>query len=363
MPRPWENSLESRQALDAGRLLNDPWAMPSIMVDHRWIGDHGIGRFARETIARLNGAQRVLLDGSPLHPMDPWRLAKAIKRQQPDVFFTPGFNAPRKQHAPLVITLHDLIHLDVPEENSRAKAMYYKHIVTPAARSAAGILTVSAYSRTRIAEHLGIDEQKITVVGNGVSACFKPDGETGHHLNRHHQHHSGYVLYVGNHKPHKNVPRLIDAFARAKIDSTIGMVMTGKPDEAMFAQIAQAGLTERVRFIEGLSDEQLAATYRGAVALVCPSLYEGFGLPVLEAMACGTPVVCANTTSLPEVVGDAAQLVDPMDTDAIAQAIEYVVNDPVIHADLRARGLKRADQFSWDKTADRVKHVLDTIMQ
>jgi glycosyltransferase involved in cell wall biosynthesis len=326
-----------------------------LMADQRWIGDHGIGRFAREVIARLGETADVPTDRPPLHPLDPWLLRRVLKRETPDLYFTPGFNAPRPCDTPIALTLHDLIHLEVPEESSAFKRWYYRHIVGPAVRRAKVVFTVSGFSKRRIAEHFGIDEETVRVVGNGVSDAFTPHGDTAHHSDHAHHRHGRYLLYVGNHKPHKNLGTLIDAFARAKLDPEVGLVVTGRPDDALVARLSDAGIADRVRFIEKLTDAELAGWYRGALALACPSWYEGFGLPVLEAMACGTPVVCSDAASLPEVAGDAALHADPADADGWAGALQRITEDEALRSDLSAKGIGRAERFTWDAVAGRVR--------
>lgn len=335
------------------------------MADQRWIGDHGIGRFAREVIGRLGETLPVPTDRPPLHPLDPWLLRSVLRREKPAFYFTPGFNAPRRCDTPLAITLHDLIHLDVPEESSAAKRWYYRSVVAPAAHRAHAVFTVSAFSKRRIVEHFGIDHANVHVVGNGVSDAFTPHGDTAHHSDHAHHRHGRYLLYVGNHKPHKNLDTLIDAFAKAKLNTEIGLVITGRPADTTLARLDAAGISDRVRFIEKLTDAELAGWYRGALALACPSHYEGFGLPVLEAMACGTPVVCSNAASLPEVVGGDAQpdhaaalLVDPKETTDWATALERIAEDEALRSDLSAKGLQRATAFHWDCVVEKIRAQL-----
>ncbi len=193
--------------------------------------------------------------------------------------------------------------------------------------------------------------EKVINVGNGVDDAYSPNAEAyspGY----------PYLLCVSNRKAHKNEPMLIRAFAQAQIDSNIRLLFTGKATEELDELISSLGLESRVSFYGFVEEEQLPSLYKGALALVFPSLYEGFGLPVIESMACGTPVITSNCTSLPEVAGDAALLVDPSSPASISSAIEKLVSDIDLQESLTQRGLDQAKKFTWDLTAQRVESVL-----
>jgi len=325
--------------------------MAVILADARWLGPHGIGRFAREVLDRLPGIHSVPALGKPLHPLDPVLLSWLLWRLRPQVYFSPGFNPPLWSPVPVVFTIHDLIHLCLPGETSLAKRLYYQHVVRPAAQQAYRVLTVSRYTQQAILDWTGLPQERVVVVGNGVGAVFCPYGV---------QHAPGYpyLFYVGNRKPHKNVPRLLQGFARSGLSRDVRLILTGTPEATTSQQLRALKLQDRVVYAGQLTDTELAAYYRGAMALVCPSLYEGFGLPPLEAMACGTPVVTSNRTALPEVVGDAALVIDPYDVEAIAWGIQCAVQDSTLRQVLRQKGLERAQQFTWERTAARVWQVL-----
>ena len=325
--------------------------MSAILADFRWIGQHGIGRFAREVLSRLTGAQAIPAPGRPTDARDPLRLRRLLKRLRPDVFVSPGGNAPFRSPVPFVFTIHDLIHLHVAEESSLAKRAYYRFLIRPAAHKAFRVVTGSEHARGQICEWAGLSEDRVVVAGHGVSAGFTPEGPR-------HTPPYPYLFYVGNHKPHKNLPRLLEAFAGADIDGELRLVLTGQAEEPLARQVRQLSLDQRVVFAGDIPDEELPGYYRGASALLIPSLHEGFGLPAVEAMACGTPVVAANTTSLPEVVGNAALSVDPYDAAAISRAIQEIVGNQSLRRRLSAAGLERAAQFTWDKTAACVAQVL-----
>lgn len=326
-------------------------SMIDIVADTRWIGPHGIGRFADEVLTRLAGVRPLALGGRPLGLLDPLAVSRRIRRLDPDVYFSPGFNPPPCCPVPFVFTIHDLVHLDCPHESSAAKRAYYRWLVRPATGKASAVLTVSEFSKRRILAWSGLANDRVVVVGNGVGPPFVPHGP---------KHSPGYqyLLHVGNCKPHRNLTRLLEAFAASDLGDNVRLMLTGSPTKRVQREISQLGLEEHVALAGELSDEQLAAHYRGAMALVLVSLYEGFGLPALEAMACGTPVVASNAASLPEVTGDAAVMVNPHEVDSICDGLRAVAGDADLREELSRRGIVRAGQFTWDRTADIVRRVL-----
>lgn len=330
--------------------------MTGVLVDARWIAPHGIGRFAKEVIQRLPEVE-CLSDGLPLlNPLEPLWLSLELSRRRPAVYFTPGFNPPLWSKSPVVFTIHDLIHLRFAEESSVLKRMYYQLIVCPAAYRYARVLTVSEYSKQEILDWIGLSSEQVKVVYNGVSSSFTAEGAV---------HIAGYpyLLCVLNTKPHKNLERTLEAFAQSGVSSAVKLLLRVRYSPKIVSHLHKLGIQNRVEFIGQVTDEELAALYRGALALLFPSLYEGFGLPALEAMACGTPVLTSNVTALPEVVGDAGILIDPHDVGAIAEGIRRLVEDSALREELRRRGLERARQFSWDRTAELTWNVLQEAMQ
>lgn len=325
----------------------------NILYDARWIGNHGIGRFARELWRLLPGLAPFQAKRQPSHPLDPAFLGVALWLRRPALFFSPGYNPPLGWPYPFVFTLHDLNHVHFSGNSSPAKRSYYKYVIRPACHKAAFVLTGSEYSRNEIREWARIKDEHIVSVGYGVGWPFSPSGgryDPGY----------PYLLYVGNHKPHKNLGRLLKAYAMAGVRGSVRLLLTGTRDPEISAQIDGLGLNEDVRFLAYPQDEELASTYRGATALVFPSLYEGFGLPPLEAMACGVPVLASNVCAIPEVVGEAAVLVDPLDVGGIAEGIRRLVDDQALRGELREKGLDRARQFTWDNTARKTWAVLQS---
>lgn len=324
----------------------------TIFFDERWVGDHGIGRFAREVRTRVAGFEDLGLAGSPTSPIDPLRMSvRALRLRSDSLIFSPGYNPAPWFGDKYIFTIHDLNHIDFPAARSLSKTIYYRTLLQPGAHVAAAVLTVSDYSKQRIARWSGIDPEKIFNVGNGVDGVFS-------HTGQHYQHCRPYFLCVGNRKAHKNETRTLKAFAKISTRHECDLLFNGSASPELTHLIATEGLRGRVHFLGGLTDAELAAAYRGATALVFASLYEGFGLPVIEANACGTPVITSRVCSLPEVAGDAALLVDPCDVDAIASALERILVEPELTMLLRSSGLFNARRFSWDATAEKVGAVL-----
>ena len=323
-----------------------------IHYDARWSGPHGIGRFADEVIARLPDARPLALGVRRLSLLDPLATALAAMRLREGVYFTPGFNPPPRSAVPVVFCIHDLIHLRFPAESTPLRRAYYRFVVAPAARHAARIVTVSDFSRREILEWTGLPEERVVVAGNGVSTAFTPDGP---------RHAPGYpyFLYVGRREPHKNLPGLLAAFAASRSRADAKLLLTGDPDAETVDFARQHGIADRIAFSGILDDARLAAHYRGAIALAMPSFYEGFGLPAVEAMACGTPVLASNVTALPEIAGQGnALLVDPSHGDAIREALDDLASRSELRADLSKRGLVRAGEFSWAGVAAEVARQL-----
>lgn len=325
--------------------------MAKILYDARWIGPHGIGRFADELAKMLPHLRSFQRKRRPWHPFDPAFLGVELRRERAELFFSPGYNSPVGWPKPFVFTLHDLHHLCVPENSTAMKRAYYQYVIRPACHRAAFVLTVSEYSRQEIAAWAGVDGRTVINVGNGVGEPFTAAGpkyDPGY----------PYLLYVGSHKPHKNLPRLIRAYASAGICDDVRLVMTGAPSLKLRTIIDEVRAGARIHFAGTTNNDELARFYRGALGFVFPSLYEGFGLPPLEAMACGAPVLTSNVCSLPEVVGNAGILVDPTSVEEIAFGIKTLVENSEKRGTLRQMGFLRAKSFSWSETARKTNEVL-----
>jgi glycosyltransferase involved in cell wall biosynthesis len=262
-----------------------------------------------------------------------------------------------------VCTLHDLIPLDHPEWFSRRFAAWYKWLLPRLAKQVRHIITVSEFTKQRAVELLRVPPEKVTVILHGVDERFRPQPEESVVEMRRALgiDCSSYLLYVGNLEPRKNLHRLLRAWeiAQRSVPREIELVVSGaKGSSLVFERVSLGKIPPRVRFTGYVPDEHLPALYTGSLALVYPSLYEGFGLPPLEAMACGTLVVTSSNTSLPEVVGDAATLVDAEDVHSIADGILRVVNNNGRRSAIRQTGFERVKDFTWERTARETLQVL-----
>jgi glycosyltransferase involved in cell wall biosynthesis len=225
------------------------------------------------------------------------------------------------------------------------------------------IIAVSEFTKRRAVELLGVPQEKVTVIPNGVDERFSPRPEEEILAMRRSLGITwpAYLLYVGNLEPRKNLGRLLQAWtiAQQSVPREIELVVAGaRGSSLVFEECSLGALPARVQFTGYVAEEQLPALYAGSLALLYPSLYEGFGLPPLEAMACGAPVITSANTSLPEVVGDAAILVDAEDAQSIADAITRIASSDSLRGELRRRGLERAKEFTWERTAEQTLRLL-----
>lgn len=330
--------------------LSDTELPEAVYFDNRWMGQHGIGRFALEINERLKLIP-MNIRGNTTSPLDPLFFWLSIVRlPKKRLVWSPGYNAPIFVRKPFVFSIHDLNHIDIKENSSVFKRTYYKIVIRRACKRASRIITVSEYSRRNIISWAKVPPSKVVNVGNGVGSAYCNSGAKTN---------LGfpYLLCVGNRKRHKNERRVIEAFIKARIAAEIRLCFTGFPSRELHEVCTKNGIIDRVIFLGEINEEDMPALYRGAMALIFPSLYEGFGLPVIESMACGTPVLTSNVTSLPEVAGHAALMVPPMEVEQIANGIEKLTGDETTRALLIERGLVRAEMYNWDDVAERVKNV------
>jgi glycosyltransferase involved in cell wall biosynthesis len=286
------------------------------------------------------------------------RLSWEMLGRPPDVLFVPAHVLPLWRPRRTVVTIHDLGYLHVPGAHPPRRRLELHLSTAWNARVATRVIAISQATKADLVRHYRVPEDKIAVVYHGVEARFRPTPDPA--VPARYGLPDRYFLYLGTLQPRKNLERLVQAYGRLPGDAP-ALVLAGAKGwyfERIAAAIAGLGLNERV-FLPGyVADADVPALLSGALALVYPSLYEGFGLPALEAMACGTPVLAANTSSLPEVVGAAGLLVDPQRVDEIAAAMQRLLADESLRADLGRRGRERAALFSWDRCARETLAVL-----
>jgi glycosyltransferase involved in cell wall biosynthesis len=359
--------------------------LTTIAIDARKLADYGIGTYLRGLIgglAALDRDTRYLLlaprerrdllpglpdnfewvhEGSPGYSVrEQLALSRTLSRLAPDLFHAAHYVLPARTPPRTVVTIHDLIHLAHPEFLPNRMALpYARFMLRRAARRARRILTVSEATARDLRERLGVGAERIVAIWNGVDERFREpldDGELRRRLAAFGLE-PGYFLFVGNPKPHKNLERLLAAFARVA-EPAAQLVVVGERG----AKRSDQATDRRVLSLGRLADGDLPALYRGAGALLFPSLYEGFGLPVVEAMAAGVPVIASSTPAVAEIAGDAALLVDPLDVAGFARAMERLLAEPELQRSLSAAGTARAAAFTWANTARRTLAVYREVL-
>ena len=361
-----------------------------IGIDARKLRDYGIGTYVRNLLRQLArqddddyvvfchepDMESVRALGPRFRPVreeagnytvrEQFAIPLDVRREAVDLFHAPHYVLPPLTPSRSVVTIHDCIHLRFPQYlPSRLGYAYARAQMWSATHRAARVITVSEASKRDILRYFRVGESRIDVIYNAIDERFwqEPDAEEIDRVRQRYQLDAPFVLYAGNIKPHKNLERLIEAFnilRQGAAFKDVQLLIIG--DEiSKYATLRRAvhryKLHKYVRFFGFVPDRTLAALYRLANVFVFPSLYEGFGLPPLEAMASGTPVITSNVSSLPEVVGDAAVMIDPYEPAAIAEALERVLTDDALRADLRVRGLARAREFSWERSVARVRAI------
>jgi glycosyltransferase involved in cell wall biosynthesis len=360
-----------------------------VLIDARKARDFGIGRYVVGLITALARAGELELSAvvrpgdaellprsvKPLFSASaPYSLAEllavrsAIVRAKPALFHAPHYVVPLFPPAATVVTIHDLMHVSRPEHASLPKRAYATGMLRRAVRLAARIVTVSEATGHELAAFDPRAERKTVVIPNGVDGRFRPDIPAAERdrVRRAHRVKGPFLLFLGNDKPHKNLEGLLDAFGAVRTThEEIRLVLAGGASGRAGTRglrIAERKLSAHVLDLGIVPDEDVPALLAEATALVQPSLAEGFGLPVLEAQAVGTPVACSNRGGLPEAAGDAAVFFDPEDRPAIASAIRTVLGDEELRASLRSKGLSRAAAFSWDRVAARTAEVYREVL-
>ena len=369
---------------------------PHIAVNTRLLlpgRQEGISRFAVEVLQRLtqrnpelqftfyfdrpfdpafifhSNIQPVVLPPPARHPVL-WylwfhgSLSYHLARTQPDVLFSPEFYLCPNSSVPQVPVFHDLAYEHYPEDIGKWAARYCRKYSPRYARKAATLLTVSEFSKQDIIYQYGIAPEKIEVVYNGVGEHFRPASQEQQvHIRRKFAQGDPYFLFVGTVQPRKNIETLLQAFDQFKAQSghPMRLVIAGRKGWQYQRALETYQLMQHrdaVHFTGYVPEAELPALYSSAAALCYLPYLEGFGIPLLEAMACGTPIICSNVSSLPEVVGDAALQVDPFATEKVTEAMIRLMDEPGLVANLVQKGRVQCGKFSWEKTYEAVWRVL-----
>lgn len=314
-----------------------------------WQGDLGPGRSGLARLANALRLARWLVRDVP----------RRVRQERVTVYHAPTSLGPLRAGCPTVLTVHDATLFTRPAPGSRADRLYFLVFSRVAARRAAAVIVASRAARDAVARAYRLRPEGLHVVPHGVAERFRPlSPEARAPVLARHDLRGPYVLFVGARPPRKNLPRLVEALARLRREpdaAALELVVVGPPepeDPAARATVERLGLTSRVRWLDWVPDEDLPALYGGARCLAYPSHEEGFGLPVLEAMACGTSVLTSDGSSMAEVAGPAALLVDPGSIDALAEGLRRLLRDAALRAELGARGLARAAPFTWARSAE-----------
>lgn len=368
----------------------------TIGIDARKIQDFGIGTYVRNLIralARIDtenqyvllakpadreglrdlpGNFQVCLESSPVYSVrELVALSWQIYRRDLDLYHSTHYVLPAWIHSKVVVTIHDIIHLLYPEFlPSNLAFLYAQRMIKRSLSRGDRILAVSQNTKADLMQHFEVDGKKIQVVYNGVEDTFrgKLPAEDLQRWLRDLGIPQPYLLFVGNPKPHKNLDTVVKAYARARrlaqFDAPLICVGNRNANEFKIRQRAQhLGIGDKVRLLGHVAQEALPAIYQGATLFLYPTLYEGFGLPVIEAMASGVAVITSNTSALKEIAEGYAHLVDPLDVDGMAKAIAHCMGDAEHRASLARLGLRRAEDFRWETTARQTLDVYLAVIE
>ena len=281
----------------------------------------------------------------------------AARRLRLDVLHSPHYTMPVLRSTRSVVTFHDLTFQLFPEVHERSKRYFFGCFMRVSARWADLLIAVSENTKKDMVRLLGVSPSRVVVTPEAASSEFRPLplADVANVCSRYDLIAGRYLLYVGVLEPRKNVPMLLKSYAAIHDEfPQFPLVLAGKKGwmyDSIFERVNQAGISDALRFVGHVPKDDLVALYNGARAFVYPSKYEGFGLPVLEAMQCGTPVVAGAVSSIPEIAGDAAILIDPSSAEALTDALRRILADEALAVDLAARGRARAAMFSWNRCA------------
>ncbi len=356
--------------------------MPHYVLDARTATPHfpGIGRYVRnlaQALApQLGPQEKLTLVCAPGHPIEiphrvvemktvptspfslrqQWTLPRLLKHLDADVYHSAYYLMPYAPGVPTLLTVYDLIPMLFPEQSSLRAQLLFRWMTRFALYTAKHVITISQATQQDLLKYFSIPPEKTTITPLAADPQFEPQTEKAiHHVRQRYQLPAKFLLYLGSNKPHKNLVTLVHAYAQLQEMNPPPLVIAGAwiPDYPQARQHAdKLGLDEtQVYWLGRIAAEDLPALYAAATLFVFPSLYEGFGLPVIEAMACGTPVACSNVSSLPEVVGEAAHLFNPYEASSITASIKKLLHQEISRENLEHISLAQAASFSWQRTA------------
>ena len=288
------------------------------------------------------------------------------ENSRPDVFFTPTHYGPRFSPVPTAISIMDLSYIHFPQLFKKNDLYQLKNWTKLSAKKAKKIFTISEFSKNDIIKTYGVSKEKVVVTYPGIKQDLrlKIKDLSMEDLNKKFGIKGEYILFVGTLQPRKNIVRLVEAFSKLK-KNNLQLVIVGKRGwlyEDILSAPQKFGVTDNVKFLDFINDEDLPSLYKNALCFVLPSLYEGFGLPVLEAMKYGCPVLTSNVSSLPEAGGDAAVYFDPENTGDITKKIEKVISDEKLREEMIKKGKIQVKKFSWEKTARETLRALEELV-
>ncbi|MCX7785255.1 MAG: glycosyltransferase family 4 protein [candidate division WOR-3 bacterium] len=299
-------------------------------------------------------------------------LPSKLKKEEVDLFWGPSNFLPPRKVCLYVVTIHDLSSFTLPETYSYLRRRYYQEIITTSVRLSDFIITDSEASKRDMLTYFNMAKDKIRVIYCGLNEIFfnPPSQESWQVIKNKYHLPEEYLFTLGVLEPKKNTTRLLLAYAQLKNNLSFlpplvigGSRRYGWKNSSLFRMVKELCLTDSVIFTDFIEQNDLPLIYANARIFVFPSLYEGFGLPVIEAMACGVPVITSNTSSLPEIAGDAAIFVNPYDVNEISQAIKQVLTNEHLQNELREKGIENAKRFSWKNTASGVLEVLEKVLK
>ncbi|MCD6379847.1 glycosyltransferase family 4 protein [bacterium] len=356
-----------------------------IGIDARMINHSGIGTFLSNTISRqqkVSDHEFVLfgkkqeLEKDGIHVVEADYPIYGIKEQlffphklnsaKLDLFHATHYNIPLFYRGNFVVTIYDLIHVVFPEYLPSKAAYYYaNYMISSACKKAKKIITISEFTKKDLVKHYDVNPEKISVIYPAVSNEFSPlSSDSGKIRGKY----GKYVLYVGAIREHKNVTGLVNSFCRLKRERVFDhkLVLIGKGKYKYISRIngiiRENDLQGEVVILNDINNSDIPDFYREAELFVFPSFYEGFGLPPLESMASGCPVITSNSSSLPEVVGDSAVLFDPYEKDGLYTAMKEIIMSEDKRQELREKGLERSKKFTWENTVEKILRVYDTVI-